>query len=228
MMVRALLALAVRQKIVNAVTGLALAVLLTAAMPQALLAQDQPQAPVGQDKINGAQVEAWVKLCNTDEKTKVERCIVTQELRDGNTGVLLAAATLLEEKDNKALVVSLPPGLLIEPGLRVQIDKNEPAVAKFTICFPRSCLARAEIKPEFINTMKAGSELLLFGLNQEQKSVGIKLTLSGFTKAYDGPATDAKAYADAQKQLMEQLQKKAEERRQQQGQQAPAAQAPAQ
>jgi len=52
--------------------------------------------------------------------------------------------------------------------------------------------------------------------------------LVDFAKAYDGPATDEKVSAEQQRKLQEELQKKAEEaRKKMEGQQAPAAGAPA-
>ena len=60
----------------------------------------------------------WVKFCNTDEETNRELCLISQELRTA-TGQFLASVALREisDEERKTLILSVPPGMLIQPGL---------------------------------------------------------------------------------------------------------------
>lgn len=187
----------------------------------------QTQQPSAQPPLK-AEATPWVKLCQEDEKLKKQVCAVTHELRDGNSGNVMASASIrMVEGEQSKLVVTMPPGLLLQPGIRIQVNKEEQIPGKFVICFPAGCVAQLEATDAIIQGMKKGTELLVLGLGQDQKPTGFKLTLSGFTKAYDGPPTDTKTFQDAQQKLVEEIRKRAAERAQQSGQGQQPAQTPA-
>jgi hypothetical protein len=64
-------------------------------------------------------------------------------------------------------------------------------------------------------------------INMQGTPISLPLPLGDFAKAYDGPATDPKAFEEQQRKLQEELQKKAEEARKKLEGQQPTAQAPA-
>lgn len=163
----------------------------------------------------GSEESAWVKVCNVNPQTKKNMCLVTQELRT-ETGQFLASVAIreIEGEDRKTLLIAVPPGMLIQPGLRVQVDGGKQEQAKYGICFPNACYAELVINADFIAGMKRGTKLVLTTLNQQAKAVGFDLTLIGFTKIYDGEAVDPKELAQKQEQLQKELQKRAEEARQ--------------
>ncbi|MDP2618744.1 MAG: invasion associated locus B family protein [Hyphomicrobiales bacterium] len=180
---------------------------------------DQPAgAPAaGAEEAKGT---AWIKLCTTDEETKKEQCLVTQELRDGNSGELLASGSVRIAADQKTLLIfAVPIGVLLPPGVRIQIDNDKPTVAPYTICFPQACVVRMEVDDAFVANMKRGSQMTVSVLNAERKALGFPLTLVGFTKAYDGPPLDPELYKQAQQKLTEEIKRRAEEARQKQEQQ---------
>lgn len=157
---------------------------------------------------------AWVKVCNVNPQTQKKMCLVTQELRT-ETGQFLASVAIreIEGEDRKTLLVAVPPGMLIQPNLRVQVDGGKQEEAKYSICFPNACYAEMLVTNELIDSMKKGTKLVLTTLNQQAKAIGFDLTLIGFTKVYDGPAVDPKDLAQKQEKLQQELQKKAQEAR---------------
>lgn len=185
---------------------------------------DQGAAPSGGDN-------PWVKLCNTDNVTKKEVCVVSQELRNGQTGQLLVSTSvrLIEGEDN-ILIVSVPIGVLLQPGVGVTIDKGKTEKAVFTVCFPNACVARMPIKEEYIDSMKRGGEMMVAVYDTNQKGIGFPVTLKGFTAAYDGGPTDPEVYAQSQRDLAAEIQRRAQEaaQKQQAGQQGTAAPQPQQ
>ncbi|PLX39532.1 MAG: invasion associated locus B family protein [Hyphomicrobiales bacterium] len=183
--------------------GLAFAAASFVALGGSALAQD------------GGKDTPWVKICNTDPKTKKEICLITQELRT-NTGQFLTSVAIRElgGEARKTLLVAVPSGMLLQPGLRIQVDKNKAETAKYSICFPNACYAELVINDTLINTMKKGSDLTITALNQQAKPVPFKMSLSGFTATYDGDPVDAAQLKKKQEELQAELQKRAEEARQ--------------
>ena len=180
------------------------------AMPAS--AQDTSQ-PGGQtDQSAPAAQPEWIKFCGEDPKAKTTVCVVQRELRAA-TGQLLAMVTLAENKDKKFVRVAVPPGMLLRPGLQVQIDNNKPTKADYTICIPNLCFAEVEVKADYVASLKAGNNLIVTTLTQQAKPIKFDISLIGFTKSYDGEAIDPQKLQDDQKKLQDELKRKAEEAR---------------
>lgn len=170
----------------------------------------------GTSVAQSAQAEdAWVKVCNTDPKSKKEFCLITQELRT-DTGQFLAQAVVREVtgESRKLLHIAVPPGMLIQPGLRVQVDGGTQSEAKYTICFPNACIAEMVIDDTFVGGLKRGGKLVITTLNQQGKARPFDLTLKGFTRVYDGEAIKPEELQAKQERLQSELQKRAEAARQ--------------
>lgn len=175
-------------------------------------AQPAPAAPAA-SAANGDN--PWVKLCGEDRASKKQICFTQRELRT-DSGQFLASAGVREVagEARKILLLQTPVGMLIQPGMRVQVDQGKQEAAKFTICFPNACFAELPITDDFVTSMKKGGDVVLTTLNQQAKAVSFKLSLSGFTAAYDGPAIDTAALQRQQQELQAELQRKAREAQQ--------------
>jgi hypothetical protein len=107
----------------------------------------------------------------------------------------------------------MPVALLLRPGFRFTIDKSAPIEGGFEICFPNGCFAEAKVKTATIDAMKKGTTINISVKNQVAAEVTFSLPLAGFGKAFDGPAIDPKVLENQQRQLQEEMQKRAEEER---------------
>lgn len=160
----------------------------------------------------------WVHLCTKDPQSNKKVCLVTQEVRT-EQGQFVASISVrsIEGDAKKTMLVAVPPGTLIVPGLRVQVDEGKQVPGQYTICLPNACYAEMEITDEFITSMKKGNNLILSVINNQAKAVGIGLTLVGFTKSYDGPPIDSAELEKRRKALQDGLKARAEQMRSQQG-----------
>jgi invasion protein IalB len=156
----------------------------------------------------------WVKICNKDEKAKKEVCLTSRDVRT-ETGQNVASIAIrqVSGESKKFFLAAVPPGLLIQPGVRVAVDQNQPANGRYSICFPNACYAEVEINDAFFKNMQKGKNLVVQAMNQQAKTINFPVSLDGFSKAYDGPAMDPKVFADERKELNEGLAKKAQEAR---------------
>ena len=154
----------------------------------------------------------WTKICNTDPSVKKEVCLVAQDIR-AETGQFLASVAVreVEGEPKKQFIIAVPPGMQLQPGMRVVIDKHEPMPARYSICFPNACYGDMDIDTSFVDTMKKGQALTVQAINQVGRTVNFTLVLKDFAKAYDGPAIDPKEVEAQQQKLREGMQKQADE-----------------
>lgn len=157
---------------------------------------------------------AWVKICNNDAQANKPVCLVTQELRT-DQGQFLASIAIRETpgEARKTVIASVPVGMLIQPGVQIQIDGANPDVARYSICFPNACYAELAADESLISRLKRGGKLQLTTINQQAKQVRFEMTLIGFTASYDGEGIDPAQLQAKQEDLQKSLESKAREAR---------------
>ena len=176
---------------------------------------------------------AWVKLCESAKFKKGEDgkqvdekkiCLTHHERLDGNTGMVLVSAAIreVEGQDKKSLMIMVPLGMAIPPGVRAAVytvdqwakaSKNEkidekklkPVNLKYSLCHPAGCTAEVEADSGLIDQMKKGGGIMILALNAAAKPIGFPVPLDGFTKAFDGAPVDNEKYAKARGELMKQI-----------------------
>jgi invasion protein IalB len=166
--------------------------MLAAGLVPAAGQQQQPQIPQG-----------WFKACSKQED--VDICNV-QNISTAASGQLVTGISLIELKgkvNRKVFQVTVPTGRLVPPGIGLQIDGGKAQKLDYVICFPDRCVAEAQLSDQLIASFKKGSELTLTSVNFQNQPNPIKVSLSGFTGAYDGPAMQQSDLEDRQKKLQE-------------------------
>lgn len=178
------------------------------------LAQQQAAAPA--TNIANATSTAWVKICNTDPATQKNVCLTSSSLRS-QSGQFLSETAVKEVQgeERKLLILAVPPGMQIQPGLIVQVDGGQRLEAKYSICFPNACYADLVIDDGFVSSLKAGNTLQVTTLNQQAKAVPFAISLSGFTASYDGDAIDPNALVELRQKEQEQFESWSDKVRQQ-------------
>jgi len=196
-----------------------------AAAPAAPAAPAQPQS-------------AWVKLCekvtfqgvDKDKKeVKQEKsiCLTHHERLDGQTGMVLISAAVrqIEGQPKNAMMVMVPLGMMLTPGLHVKvlskdlwakaaknekIDDSKIAGNKlvFTLCHPAGCTAEIEATPEIVAQMKDGGGIVVYAVNAAGQIIAFPIPLVGFAAALDGPPVNNEEYSKARKTLMDEIRKR--------------------
>jgi invasion protein IalB len=164
---------------------------LLAAGATPALAQ-QPQVPQG-----------WFKSCN--KQADVDICNV-QNIVTAGTGQLVTAVSLVEVKgkiNRKVFQVSVPTGRLMPPGIGLQIDGGKTTKLEYMICFPDRCLAEVALTDNMVGSFKKGTALTLTSVNFQNQPNPVKVSLQGFTGAFDGEPLKQSDLEDRQKKLQE-------------------------
>jgi invasion protein IalB len=203
-----------------------------APLPQA---QQAPQQPAqGQQGQQDQQVQLiyspWTKFCLKGQDPNAKQICFTGKDGRIESGQPVVAAVIIEPEGEpkKLLRVTLPLGMKLVDGTRIMVDTDANAqTGPYVICFANGCMADYEATAELLDRLKKGQNLIIQAINANNQPLTLPLPLGDFAKAYDGPPTDPKIFEEQQKQLQEQLQKRAEEARKnlekQQGGAAPAA-----
>ncbi|MFC3169133.1 invasion associated locus B family protein [Paracoccus fontiphilus] len=176
--------------------------------PAAEAANAEPQA--GQYYVKATNND-WTTRCLKAEQGK-DPCELYQLLKDGE-GNSVAEMTLIPLKNSKdvaagaTLVAPLETDLI--QGLGFAVGTGEARGYPFSFCAPVGCVSRLGFTQAELDTLKRGNEatltLLPFGGDRENP-VQLKLSLAGFTAAFDAlstyadepaPATDAAPAAEA-------------------------------
>ncbi len=187
----------------------------------------QPAAPAAGQAGTGPTVvqvkpepsqTSWTKVCGKDQAANKEICYTTRDfVSDQGQPVLAVAIYDVKGDANKIVRFLMPLGLLLQPGIRFGVDTAQPIPGRYAICFPNGCFAEAQVKDDFIASMKKGTTLSISVQNQGAREVSFAIPLNDFAKGFDGPAIDPKVLEDQQKQLQDELAKRQEELRQRLG-----------
>ncbi|MDQ0468802.1 invasion associated locus B family protein [Labrys wisconsinensis] len=160
--------------------------------------------------IAGLQPD-WIKSCATDPQTKKEFCQIVRDLR-AETGETLASVEVRQERNGRRLMmIAVPPGMQIQPGVRVVVDQNPPVPGKFTVCLPSACYVEADVTDALIGMMKQGKTLNLQLLNVQGRGVVFPIGLEDFGKIFDGAPVDPKTVQNQQEDVRKRIEKAAQD-----------------
>jgi invasion protein IalB len=158
----------------------------------AAFAQQQQQIPQG-----------WFKACTKQED--VDICNV-QNITTAGNGQLVTGVSLIELKgkvNRKVFQVTVPTGRLVPPGIGLQIDTGKAQKLDYVICFPDRCVAEVPLTDQLVASFKKGSNLTLTSVNFQNQPNPIKIALTGFSGAFDGPPLQQSDIEDRQKKLQD-------------------------
>ena len=163
------------------------------------LGAELPAASAQQQQIP----QGWFKACTKQEA--VDICNV-QNIITASNGQLVTGISLIEIKgkvNRKVFQVTVPSGRLVPPGIGLQIDANKPVKLDYVICFPDRCVAEVPLTDQLVQSFKKGQAITLTSINFQSQPNPIKVALSGFSGAFDGPPLQQSDIEDRQKKLQE-------------------------
>ena len=153
-------------------------------------AQQQPQIPQG-----------WFKACTKQED--VDICNV-QNITTAGNGQLITGISMIDLRgkvNRKVFQVTVPSGRLVPPGVGLQIDTGKTQKLDYVICFPDRCVAEVPLTDQLVTSFKKGQQITLTSINFQNQPNPIKIALTGFSGAYDGPPLQQSDIEDRQKKL---------------------------
>jgi invasion protein IalB len=200
--------------------------------------QAVPGAPAPPSKVDLVSPEPqWAKFCAKEPASGRDACATMRDFSTSADQPPMISINLFDvagEERRKLRFLILPIGMLLKPGFRVIVDKNDPIEGKYDMCFQNACSAEIDIGAKTVEMLKKGQNMAVVmrvpGGDSSGRELTFNIPLKDLGPAFDGKPTDPKVLEQQRQALQQQLQKKAEDQRkaleQQQGG-APAAPVPA-
>lgn len=144
-------------------------------------------APVlaASDKVTEKHKD-WTLVCETLKGAKDEFCFLTQILTVKETGKPLMRVTVSYpgNGDKALMLVTLPLGIALAPGMGFQLDDGKPRGVPFDRCLPVGCNAGLPLSPTLIEAMKKGTQIKVMFADGKGKKKVLPISLSGFTAGF--------------------------------------------
>ena len=157
--------------------------------------------------------QGWYKLCSKQAANEI--CNVQFNIT-GNNGRPVASVNLLRIKgkvNQEVFQIAVPSARFITAGIKMRIDNGRENTIPYSVCMPQRCLAETRLTPPLVSALKKGGKIKLVTTNFQRQKNPLEVTLSGFTKAFEGPALKRDEYASRKSQLQKELAAKAAETR---------------
>jgi invasion protein IalB len=145
----------------------------------------------------------WFKACSKQED--VDICNV-QNIVLADSGQLITGVSLIEIKgkvNRKVFQITVPTGRMMTPGVGLQVDGGKAQKVDYAVCFPDRCVAEVALSDALVASFKKGTEMTLTSVNFQNQPNPIKVSLGGFTAAFDGPPLQQADIEDRQKKLQD-------------------------
>jgi len=127
----------------------------------------------------------WQLLCFSDE-AGAEECFIAQAVDEEASGQRVMTAMIMKAPDGApALRVTVPLGVLIPRGVNVSVDGADLGNIGFVTCFDEGCMTQVAMALEVVAAMKAGGQATITVFDTQDQPIGLPLSLSGFTAAFD-------------------------------------------
>ena len=118
---------------------------------------------------------------------KEQSCEMFQRLsvKDSGQRILEFAIAKTDSKTGVSRgAVILPLGILVKPGVLVQIDEGDKFRFDIHHCTSDGCVAFVDMNKEVLKTFQKGAVAHLLILSADGKKIQLDLNLTGFSKAY--------------------------------------------
>lgn len=162
------------------ITGMVAAIAFTALTNVATAQDAAPKLPGGASWLQETYQD-WNLTCQGQPQTV---CAVSQQQTQRDQRVL--AIELKHDGDNLSGNLVLPFGLLLDAGVTLQIDEQQPREPiGFLTCLPAGCLVRLDVDADMVNALRTGVSLKAKVQGTDQKETILPISLKGLAAALD-------------------------------------------
>ena len=129
----------------------------------------------------------WGRTCKTPEGMDKEVCFIFQRvsLKESGSTILSVSVGYRAEQQKTMMVLTLPLGVSLIPGMEIQIDSGQVMRTPYSVCLANGCRAVFAIESPVIKAMQQGNRMQVTALNTQGKRLELLISLKGFTAAYN-------------------------------------------
>lgn len=167
--------------------GLALAIALATAWSSPGAAQTQSTQPAQPPGPPPQVFGDWFLPCEpAPQEGSGPRCVLLQNvINQENQQPLMQVAVGFYGRDRqRVVVIKLPLGVTLPPGIQMRIDESPAAAVPFQICRPDGCQAFIPLDEKLLAAMKAGIGGTVSFRDAGNRPVQLPVSLKGFTAGF--------------------------------------------
>lgn len=175
--------------------GICLAGAFAAFMWIAHVDQGHAQAPTPKGDLGAPEAEQaqdpWLLDCGEADGFSLGKCRLLQTIVIKETGqpLLTAALEVRPGEKDYSLVLKVPHGILLSPGMALEVKGVERMVLRFRLSDATGVFAATVVSTELLDAMKKGNTLKVSLVTANGQKIGIPVTLRGFTDAFEKLST---------------------------------------
>jgi invasion protein IalB len=144
--------------------------------------------PPSEPGLEVRQFQDWAVRCGPPAEGAPAACeMVQQRLDEQGQTVLAIAVGKVPNTDDPGMLIILPLGIWLPPGVVLQVDGGEEVPARIERCERRGCQVELLLETKVLTLLRSGREAnVLFQIYDETgqpKVVGVPFSLLGFTAA---------------------------------------------
>lgn len=155
--------------------------------------QAQETAADGEENLQpNAEIKSfinWNVQCLRNEQTGDNNCTLFQHLNvDSGQRLLTMQVNKLPPRegqtDSQAIVVTVPLGVHLPSGMRMQVDEGKPLELTYERCDQGGCYAGSILNESLLEALIAGKSNRVTFNNLRGEAITATLSLSGFTAGF--------------------------------------------
>jgi invasion protein IalB len=145
--------------------------------------------PAPQPKIRRTEsivIDNWTVNCaETDQPNANLQCSAILKIAETvNNSERVVFTWLVGNRDGKlAAVLSMPPGVMITPGVQLKIGEKDERKLRYTACLPDHCEAVVPMDDATVKVLSSASTAEASVVAVNGNTVNFKINLKGFEKA---------------------------------------------
>lgn len=134
---------------------------------------------------HGKKYKDWTVACEKLPTSGKEICNLFQNVtNDKGKVVMQVAVGYPPGKTTPQALVTLPLGIMLQPGLEFKGGTAKPVRVPFSVCVKNGCVAGIELKPEIVKGMKAGEKGSVKFAASAKQVIEVPISLKGFTAGF--------------------------------------------
>lgn len=135
--------------------------------------------------------QSWQVVCPS-AKEKDATCEIVRDVVDDRTGQRVGRIAIGREKNKQeaSLVVTVPLGVLLRPGLGIRLGGEPIKSYAFSTCTQEGCVVVTPLDKKLRDTLLTSQDAtLVLATPQERNGVEFAVSMKGFVQAYNAYKT---------------------------------------
>lgn len=160
---------------------------MTLVMASAAQAQTDSDSTVGDlPDADVNRFEDWAVQCQQPESAESEVCVMFQRqvVDDGRT-LLMMTVREAPNQPEPVVILQVPLGVLLPPGLSISVDDGEPLELPYSLCNNNGCIATFPLRDRMKAALKKGITADVVVTTANGQEAVIDVSLKGFTAALE-------------------------------------------